>query len=163
MTVVWNDLLCAKWDIKPYSAYCIVLTVLTQPVSGWYCSNLFDVYLKPYFLEAYRPLHKGDIFLVRGGMRAVEFKVIETDPSPYCIVAPDTVIHCEGEPVKREVRLCWFVAVLLFVLDCKFFHKVSWWFSCHHHVERIARICNQRFCVLQQMRKQGLNDDCFMQ
>jgi len=33
----------------------------------------------------------------------VEFKVIETDPSPYCIVAPDTVIHCEGEPVKREV------------------------------------------------------------
>jgi len=67
------------------------------------CSNLFDVYLKPYFLEAYRPLHKGDIFLVRGGMRAVEFKVIETDPPPYCIVAPDTVIHCEGEPVKREV------------------------------------------------------------
>ena len=35
-------------------------------------------------------------------MRAVEFKVIETDPSPFCIVAPDTVIHCEGEPVKRE-------------------------------------------------------------
>lgn len=45
----------------------------------------------------------GDMFLIRGGMRAVEFKVIETDPSPYCIVAPDTVIHCEGEPVKREV------------------------------------------------------------
>ena len=66
--------------------------------------NLFEVYLKPYFLEAYRPIRKGDIFLVRGGMRAVEFKVIETDPSPYCIVAPDTVIHCEGEPVKREVK-----------------------------------------------------------
>nr|KAG5696360.1 hypothetical protein BaRGS_028355 [Batillaria attramentaria] len=64
--------------------------------------NLFEVYLKPYFLEAYRPIRKGDIFLVRGGMRAVEFKVIETDPAPYCIVAPDTVIHCEGEPVKRE-------------------------------------------------------------
>ena len=29
-------------------------------------------------------------------------QVIETDPSPYCIVAPDTVIHCEGEPVNRE-------------------------------------------------------------
>eukprot|EP00794_Sanderia_malayensis_P008000 gene8000-8859_t len=64
--------------------------------------SLFDVYLKPYFLEAYRPVCKGDIFLVRGGMRAVEFKVVETDPSPYCIVAPDTVIHCEGEPIKRE-------------------------------------------------------------
>lgn len=55
-------------------------------------------------MEAYRPVRKGDIFLVRGGMRGVEFKVIETDPAPYCIVAPDTVIHCEGEPVKREVR-----------------------------------------------------------
>ena len=38
--------------------------------------NLFDVFLKPYFLEAYRPVHKGDIFLVRGGMRGVEFKVL---------------------------------------------------------------------------------------
>ncbi|KAG0440153.1 hypothetical protein HPB47_016385 [Ixodes persulcatus] len=64
--------------------------------------SLFEVYLKPYFLEAYRPIHKGDLFLVRGGMRAVEFKVVETDPSPYCIVAPDTVIHCDGEPIKRE-------------------------------------------------------------
>ncbi|KAK2815860.1 hypothetical protein Q5P01_026327 [Channa striata] len=64
--------------------------------------NLFEVFLKPYFLEAYRPVHKGDIFLVRGSMRAVEFKVVETEPSPHCIVAPDTVIYCEGEPIKRE-------------------------------------------------------------
>lgn len=34
----------------------------------------------------------------------MEFKVVETDPGPYCIVAPDTVIHCEGDPIKREVR-----------------------------------------------------------
>ena len=47
-------------------------------------------------------LSLGGIFLVRGGMHAVEFKVVETDPTPYCIVAPDTVIHCEGEPIKRE-------------------------------------------------------------
>jgi transitional endoplasmic reticulum ATPase len=64
--------------------------------------NLFDLYLKPYFLEAYRPVKKGDTFLVRGAMRAVEFKVVETDPADYCIVAPETVIHCEGEPIKRE-------------------------------------------------------------
>eukprot|EP00965_Chrysotila_dentata_P146994 4852757-Pleurochrysis_carterae.AAC.3 len=69
-----------------------------EGVSG----NLFDVFLKPYFLEAYRPVRKNDLFLVRGGMRAVEFKVVETDPDEYCIVAPDTVIHCEGEPIKRE-------------------------------------------------------------
>jgi len=64
--------------------------------------NLFDLYLKPYFLEAYRPVRKGDTFLVRAAMRAVEFKVVETDPPEYCIVAPETVIHCEGEPIKRE-------------------------------------------------------------
>lgn len=64
--------------------------------------NLFDVYLKPYFLEAYRPVKKGDLFLVRSAMHPVEFKVVETDPNPYCIVAPDTVIHCEGDPIRRE-------------------------------------------------------------
>jgi transitional endoplasmic reticulum ATPase len=64
--------------------------------------NLFDVYLKPYFMEAYRPVKKGDLFLVRQAMHPVEFKVVETDPAPYCIVAPDTVIHCEGEPIKRD-------------------------------------------------------------
>eukprot|EP00919_Chromeraceae_sp_WS-2016_P080602 GHVR01190559.1.p1 GENE.GHVR01190559.1~~GHVR01190559.1.p1 ORF type:complete len:444 (+),score=122.20 GHVR01190559.1:94-1425(+) len=69
--------------------------------------NLFDAYLKPYFLEAYRPIRKGDLFLVRGGFRPVEFKVVGVDTgdqktSDWCIVAPDTVIHCEGEPVKRE-------------------------------------------------------------
>lgn len=33
--------------------------------------NLFDVYLKPYFLEAYRPVKKGDLFLVRQVMTNV--------------------------------------------------------------------------------------------
>ncbi|CAH1400574.1 unnamed protein product [Nezara viridula] len=35
-------------------------------------------------------------------MRAVEFKVVETDPVPFCIVAPETVIHCDGGCIKRE-------------------------------------------------------------
>ncbi|KEH39380.1 ATPase, AAA-type, CDC48 protein [Medicago truncatula] len=64
--------------------------------------NLFDAFLKPYFLEAYCPVRKGDLFLVRGGMRSVEFKVNETDPGEFCAVAPDTEVFCEGEPVKRE-------------------------------------------------------------
>ena len=34
-----------------------------------------DTYLKPYYLEAYRPARQGDLFLVRGGFRPVEFKV----------------------------------------------------------------------------------------
>lgn len=30
-------------------------------ISIYVGSNLFDVYLKPYFLEAYRPIRKGEI------------------------------------------------------------------------------------------------------
>jgi len=33
--------------------------------------NLFEVFLKPYFMEAYRPVHKGDLFTCKGGMRQV--------------------------------------------------------------------------------------------
>nr|CAB3497112.1 unnamed protein product [Digitaria exilis] len=49
-------------------------------------------------------LADGDLFLVRGGMRSVEFKVVDVDPAAgeYCIVAGDTEIFCDGEPVKRE-------------------------------------------------------------
>ncbi|OWP02244.1 hypothetical protein B2J93_1032 [Marssonina coronariae] len=64
--------------------------------------SLFDVFLAPYFREAYRPVRQGDLFTVRGGMRQVEFKVVEVDPPEYGIVAQDTVIHCEGEPIQRE-------------------------------------------------------------
>jgi transitional endoplasmic reticulum ATPase len=66
--------------------------------------NLFETFLKPYFLEAYRPVRKGDTFIVRGSFRPVEFKVMELDPpeEEYCIVAPETVIHCDGDPLKRE-------------------------------------------------------------
>jgi len=69
-----------------------------EGVSG----NLFDTYLKPYFMEAYRPVRKDDCFIVRQAMHPVEFKIIETDPEEYCLVTQDTVIHCEGDPIKRE-------------------------------------------------------------
>lgn len=64
--------------------------------------DLFEVYLKPYFVESYRPVRKGDHFTVRGGMRQVEFKVVEIDPAEYAIVSQDTVIHSEGDPIDRE-------------------------------------------------------------
>jgi len=44
----------------------------------------------------------GDNFIVRAAMRPIEFKVVLTDPEPYCIVAPETVIFCDGDPIKRE-------------------------------------------------------------
>jgi transitional endoplasmic reticulum ATPase len=35
-------------------------------------------------------------------MHPVEFKVVECDPGECVVVAPETVIHTDGEPVKRE-------------------------------------------------------------
>ena len=60
--------------------------------------QLFEVYLRPYFAEAYRPVYKGDTFTVQKAQQPIEFEVIDTDPSPYCIVAPDTIIFCN---IKR--------------------------------------------------------------
>ncbi|CAF4090491.1 unnamed protein product [Rotaria sp. Silwood2] len=64
--------------------------------------NLLNVYLNPYFAEANRPVREGDVFIVHAAMHAVEFKVIETKPSPYCIVTSHTFIDCDGDPIKRE-------------------------------------------------------------
>ena len=73
--------------------------------------NIFNVYLEPCFLKgtwffslsimiltswslvAYQPVCKGNTFLVHGGMQTVEFKVIKTAPSEFCIVAQDTIIY----------------------------------------------------------------------
>ncbi|CAL4953525.1 unnamed protein product [Urochloa decumbens] len=54
--------------------------------------DLFEAYLKPYFADAYRTVRKGDLFLVRGGMRSVEFKVVDIQPAgmEYCIVSNET-------------------------------------------------------------------------
>ena len=64
--------------------------------------NLTQTYLIPYFKDCYRPVRKGDTFLVRGGFKAVEFKVVEVDPGEFCIVSPNTMLFDEGEPIKRE-------------------------------------------------------------
>merc|ERR1719408_403054 len=64
--------------------------------------DLYETYLKPHFLEAYRPVRQNDLFLVRAGFRPVEFKVVGVEPGEFCIVTQDTVIHCEGDPIKRE-------------------------------------------------------------
>ncbi|KAK6013325.1 ATPase, AAA family, partial [Ostertagia ostertagi] len=73
--------------------------------------NLFEVFLKPYFtlsslhlkryfVEPYMAFHER-LQHFQLLMRTVEFKVVETDPSPSCIVAPDTVIHYR---LREEVR-----------------------------------------------------------
>ena len=53
-------------------------------------------------MDSYRPVRKGYLFVVWGGMRSAEFKVMETDLAEYCIVAPETEVYCEGEALRRE-------------------------------------------------------------
>ncbi|RPA77981.1 AAA ATPase [Ascobolus immersus RN42] len=87
-------------DIK-YAKRISVLPI-ADTVEG-FTGDLFEVYLKKYFLEAYRPVHVGDIFAVRAPFqKQAEFKVIELDPPECGIVAQDTVIFCEGDPLDRE-------------------------------------------------------------
>jgi transitional endoplasmic reticulum ATPase len=64
--------------------------------------NLLDTFLKPYFLESYRPVTLGDLFITRYANRAVEFKVIGVDPPDCGVVQPATAIFSEGEPIRRE-------------------------------------------------------------
>ena len=39
---------------------------------------------------------------MRGGFKAVEFKVVACEPADMGIVAPTTMMFTEGEPIKRE-------------------------------------------------------------
>ena len=78
-------------DIRPFA----------DTIKG-YTGNLTHTYLIPYFKDTFRPIHKGDTFLVNGiRSRTLEFKVIKTDPENYCIVGDQTVIFI-GEPIPED-------------------------------------------------------------
>ena len=59
--------------------------------------NYFETYLRPYFCNQFRPVMEGDVFMVRDGHETMHFEVLQTDPSPCCIVAEMTVVHSGGE------------------------------------------------------------------
>jgi transitional endoplasmic reticulum ATPase len=65
--------------------------------------SLYEHYLQPYFLENNRPMCKDDTFIARAGKDFVEFKVIDTDPSPYCTVTSNTSIIVD-KSVEREQK-----------------------------------------------------------
>lgn len=98
-----------------FSSFCFHIFVDTLDVSQSYsrlCSFLFSALLifffffscslSAYFNESLLPVKKGDIFVVRGGMRSVEFKITDTDTGDYCVVAPETEVFYQGDPIKRE-------------------------------------------------------------
>ncbi|CAF4218046.1 unnamed protein product [Adineta steineri] len=59
--------------------------------------------IKQYFSALRESItHKDDIFTICINTHDIVFKVIETDPSLYGRVTQDTVINCEGDPIKDE-------------------------------------------------------------
>ncbi|CAN0176772.1 unnamed protein product [Ectocarpus sp. 6 AP-2014] len=79
--------------------------------------DLIDTLLSPHFEGKFRPLHVGDTFTAKAGLLSVEFRVEEIrvsgggerdddgeggEEAQYCVVTEETVIDCEGEPIKRE-------------------------------------------------------------
>jgi transitional endoplasmic reticulum ATPase len=69
--------------------------------------NTFDVFLKPFFNDNHFPMKVGDKFIVRGSMRAIEYKVIgieglDGEGLEYGITNRDTQINDENEAINRE-------------------------------------------------------------
>ncbi len=64
--------------------------------------NIFEIYLKPYFLDTYRPITKGDTFIIYKAMHPIEFKIIDIEPEEYGIISTSTEIFYEGEPINRD-------------------------------------------------------------
>jgi transitional endoplasmic reticulum ATPase len=52
------------------------LSDTTEGITG----DLTKTYLIPYFKDAYRPVKKGDLFVVRNNFKPVEFKIVATEP-----------------------------------------------------------------------------------
>lgn len=51
------------------------------------------------YFENSSPIHTNDTFLVHGGEHPIQFKVIKTNPSPFCIVAATTALNF-SDPIK---------------------------------------------------------------
>nr|UXY86796.1 cell division control protein 48 [Cryptomonas paramecium] len=90
--------------------------------------DLFQSYIKPYFLDAYRPVKKGDSFFIQMNQRPIQFKIVQTEPTDYCIVGPDTLVYCEGSPLKREKHA---------EVNCLSYDKIG---GCHKQLFQIREL-----------------------
>ena len=62
-----------------------------QKING----DLFEIYLKPYFLDAYRPVRKGDYFSVQRAMHTVEVSYGLLSLAALRIIPPHRVIYLQ--------------------------------------------------------------------
>ena len=89
-----------KADNIPYAEEILILPF--EDTLNGITGDLLTSYLKPYFEESFRPLRKGDHFIVNNAFHPIEFKVVKTIPCDYVIVSPETKINTEGNPIKRD-------------------------------------------------------------
>ena len=62
-------------------------------------TNCFIIIPAAYFMDSYHPVREGDLFLLRGGMCNLEFKIMEMDTGEYCIISLDIEFLCERDPI----------------------------------------------------------------
>ena len=55
-------------------------------------TNCFIIIPVAYFMKSYRPVREGNLFLMRGGIHNLEFKIVEMDLVEYCIISLDIEI-----------------------------------------------------------------------
>ena len=68
---------------------------------------IFEEYVKPYFENKFRTLHRGDSFHINGPRGELEFQCVEIDSVEVdgdtdCVVVDETMIDCEGEAIDRD-------------------------------------------------------------
>lgn len=103
-----KNLRCKLGDIVTVSALTelpnatqIKVLPFSEDIEGL-TGDLTNLYIVPYFRDAFRPVMKGDTFIVRGNNKAIEFKVVEVAPGNYGTVTDKTLVYTEGEPISRE-------------------------------------------------------------
>ncbi|CAD8187503.1 unnamed protein product [Paramecium pentaurelia] len=72
-------------------------------ISGINERNIVQTHLVPYFKDAYRPVKKGDCFVINM-VKEIEFKIIATEPEDIGVIGPTTIIYSEGGSIKREIE-----------------------------------------------------------
>jgi len=88
----------------------IKLLPYSDKMAGLSNEELKEQLVEPYFqgkdgkTPEHRPVSEGDVIQLQHGAQLAEFKVVETEPPRHCIVAPDTEIDMEDEPLDRTLE-----------------------------------------------------------
>ncbi|ESO02101.1 hypothetical protein HELRODRAFT_65100, partial [Helobdella robusta] len=118
-SIVVNECVLYNLNVKPLQEIKVSVIYDIEPGAFIHvqafddCTNelnnedLLNKFLKPYFDRAFRPLMIGNVFGVKDSEnRKVDFKVVATFPSPYCIVFPKTIINCLPTLAKKKDENC---------------------------------------------------------